>query len=333
MGSFLVIQTAFIGDAVLATAVLEKLHLHYPDAQIDFLVRKGNEGLFEEHPFIEELLVWDKKGKKYRDLYRLLKEVRARNYSTVIDLQRFFATGLLTTFSKARKRMGFRKNPWSRYFTERVPHHWNTGHHEVERVLLTIEGITDDRFVMPRLYPTKEALERTKDLRSVPYYCIAPTSVWQTKQWPKEKWVELIARLPKDKRIILLGGPNDRDSCEWISRSCERSDIKVAAGSYGLMDSAALIRDAERLFANDSAPVHIASALDTPTTAVFCSTLPSFGFTPLAEGSVSVEREGELYCRPCGMHGKKRCPEGHFRCALEIDVDQLLPASQGKGAH
>ncbi len=121
-----------------------------------------------------------------------------------------------------------------------------------------------------------------------------------------------------------MGGPDDRDSCEWISRSCDRADIKIAAGRYGLMDSLALIEGGERLFANDSAPVHMASALDTPTTVVFCSTLPSFGFGPLAEGSVSVEREGELYCRPCGMHGKKACPEGHFRCAREIDVEQVV---------
>jgi heptosyltransferase-2 len=177
---------------------------------------------------------------------------------------------------------------------------------------------------MPRLYPTEEAYERTAGLRSEPYFCIAPTSVWATKEWPKEKWEELIEQLPRHKRIILIGGPDDRDSCEWISRSCERADIKIAAGSYGLMDSLALIDGADRLFANDSAPVHMASALGTPTTAVFCSTLPSFGFGPLAEGSVSVEREGELYCRPCGMHGKNACPEGHFKCAWEIEPKQLL---------
>lgn len=324
MGPFLVIQTAFIGDAVLATAVLEKLHAFFPEERIDLLVRKGNEGLFQEHPFIGEVLTWDKKGRKYRDLYRLLREVRSREYARVIDLQRFFATGMLTAFSKAPRRVGYRKNPWSGHFTERVPHHWGTGHHEVERVLLTVEGITDDSFVMPRLYPTEGALERTVELRKEPYICIAPTSVWFTKQWPKEKWVELIGQLPKNKRIILLGGPDDVDACEWIARSATRADVHIAAGRYDLMGSLALIRDAERLYANDSAPVHMASALDTPTTVIFCSTLPSFGFGPLAEGSKVVEKEEELYCRPCGMHGKKKCPEGHFRCAWEVGVERVV---------
>ena len=63
MQKFLVIQTAFTGDVVLATAIVEKLHSFFPGAQIDFLLRKGNEGLFEDHPFVGEVLIWNKKRK------------------------------------------------------------------------------------------------------------------------------------------------------------------------------------------------------------------------------------------------------------------------------
>jgi len=73
MKKFLVIQTAFIGDVVLATGILEKLHLFYPDAEIDLLVRKGNEGLFSNHPFLYKLLIWDKKKNKYKNLFEILK--------------------------------------------------------------------------------------------------------------------------------------------------------------------------------------------------------------------------------------------------------------------
>ena len=64
--SFLIIQTAFIGDVVLATALVEKLHQHYPSATIDFLLRKGNEGLLKSHPFLREVLIWDKKKDKLK---------------------------------------------------------------------------------------------------------------------------------------------------------------------------------------------------------------------------------------------------------------------------
>ena len=74
MQKILVIQTAFIGDVVLATGLLEKLHAQFPDSSLDILVRKGNEALFSLHPFIHKVLVWDKKKNKYRNLFRVLKK-------------------------------------------------------------------------------------------------------------------------------------------------------------------------------------------------------------------------------------------------------------------
>ena len=71
MQKFLVIQTAFIGDVVLATALLEKLHACFPDARIDFLVRKGNEALLAGHPWLHETLVWDKKQHKLKNLWKM----------------------------------------------------------------------------------------------------------------------------------------------------------------------------------------------------------------------------------------------------------------------
>ena len=78
----LIIQTASIGDVILATAVLEELHDAYPSAEIDLLVKKGMESLFQAHPFIQKLIVWDKKN-KYRDILRILREVRKTRYDMV----------------------------------------------------------------------------------------------------------------------------------------------------------------------------------------------------------------------------------------------------------
>ena len=72
--------------------------------------------------------------------------------------------------------------------------------------------------------------------------------------------------------------------------------------------------------------MHFASAMNAPTTAVYCSTLPSFGFGPLSDVKFIVEKLEPLYCRPCGLHGRAACPEGHFRCAYEIKDEQLLQA-------
>ena len=95
----LVIQTAFIGDAILATAVLEKLHAAYPGVAIDFLVRKGNEGLFRGHPFLREVITRDKALGKIRSLRQVLKKLRNTRYDIVVNLHRYTSSGFLAAFS------------------------------------------------------------------------------------------------------------------------------------------------------------------------------------------------------------------------------------------
>jgi heptosyltransferase II len=84
------------------------------------------------------------------------------------------------------------------------------------------------------------------------------------------------------------------------------------------------MKNAVMNFVNDSAPMHMASAVDAPVTAVYCSTLPSFGFGPKSTKSFIVEIEEELPCRPCGLHGRRSCPKKHFKCALNINIQQLI---------
>ena len=77
-------------------------------------------------------------------------------------------------------------------------------------------------------------------------------------------------------------------------------------------------------YVNDSAPMHFASAMDAPVAAIYCSTVPSFGFGPLSTQSYIIEVHEQLACRPCGLHGKAACPLGHFNCARLIHAQQLL---------
>src|SRR5690606_8860385 len=136
MPKFLIIQTALIVDVVLATSIVEKLHAHFPGSHVDFLVRKSNEALLKEHPLINEVLVLNKQQHKYRNWWKTLRAIRARKYDTVINVQRFAATGLLTGFSGARQKIGFDKNPFSWLFTKKIKHIVAEGEktlHETER--------------------------------------------------------------------------------------------------------------------------------------------------------------------------------------------------------
>lgn len=335
MKKFLVIQTAFLGDAVLATALLEKLHRFLPDAAIDIVVRKGNEGLFDEHPFLRRVLVWDKGAGKTRDLLRIISEIRKERYDHAINCQRFFSTGLMTALSGAKETIGYDKNPLAPFFSRVVKHRIpppseikpydpakpGDHAHEVDRLNDLIEHLTDRSRPLPRLYPAKKHEEELQHLiaRSSDHLiCIAPASVWHTKQWPAGKWIELIKGLPADRRVILVGAKGDAPLCERIAKEAGRGE--VPAGRLSLLATAVLMRNATMNYVNDSAPLHIASAMNATVTAVFCSTVPAFGFGPLGERSSILQIAEPLYCRPCGLHGLAKCPEGHFRCAKGIQA-------------
>lgn len=318
----LVIQTAFIGDVILATALLEQLHQQQPGAQIDMLVRKGNESLLVNHPFLNRILIWDKKIAKYQGLWSLLGQIRRNRYDAVLNLQRFGATGLLTALSGGRQTIGFEKNPFSRFFSHRVSHRIAPGIHEVDRnaqflIPLHLQNTPRTR---PRIYPSVTDYETVIRFQSRPYYCIAPTSVWFTKQFPTGKWVEFIQKVSSEFVIYLLGAPSDITACEQIRQQAERGTVINLAGQLSLLQSAALMQGATMNYVNDSAPLHLCSAMNAPTTAVFCSTAPSFGFGPLADNARLVETPEPLACRPCGLHGHRACPLGHFQCATTIEL-------------
>ena len=124
--------------------------------------------------------------------------------------------------------------------------------------------------------------------------------------------------------VMLLGGPDDFAACANIAAAADRSKVQNLAGRLTFLESAALMQGAAMNYVNDSAPMHIASAVNAPVTAVFCSTVPAFGFTPLSDQSRVVETLHLLDCRPCGLHGYQDCPQGHFRCAETIDTRELL---------
>jgi len=92
-----------------------------------------------------------------------------------------------------------------------------------------------------------------------------------------------------------------------------------------------LIGRARLLVTNDSAPLHLATAMGTPVVAVFGPTVTEFGFGPLRSGDVALGVEG-LECRPCSPHGPPACPLGHHRCMRELTVSAVLAAIEELGA-
>lgn len=321
----LIIQTAFLGDVVLATALAEKLYAHYPNSNIHFLVRKGNEELLHQHPFISHVWVFNKQ-KKLRAMWQLVSAFRKIRFDLIVNVHRFLSSALIALASGAKQVVGFDKSPLSRWYHYSYPHRISSQstQHETERNQQLISHLTNTQAALPRLYPGQ------KDYANIPlnqiYVCIAPASVWFTKQWPAHKWVAFINQLPSELTIYLLGAPNDKPLCEFIKNACSKpkhEKIHIKAGQLSLLESATYMQHAKMNYVNDSAPLHLASAVNAPVTAIFCSTVPAFGFTPLSQNSHVVQYSKALSCRPCGLHGYRQCPKQHFKCA-DIPVTKLI---------
>jgi ADP-heptose:LPS heptosyltransferase len=335
--NILIIQTAFIGDTILASHFAAAVKAHYPDSKIHFFLRKGNESVIQGLPSIEKVWVWDKAGGKTKNLLRLIGELRKTKFDYVFNLHRHFNSGLVTSLMHSKVKAGFKQNPLSSFYSHRADHlipHSSAENekvfwHEVQRNLQLIQLIDPQYKISnnmkdyrPELPLQPKHFEKVAKYKTKEYFVVAPASVWYTKAWSESKYRELTLELSKKGKVIFIGAPGDKELCDRI-----RMDIPETenlCGELNLLDSAALMQDARRVFVNDSAPLHLASCVNARTTAIFCSTVPAFGYIPLALDSVVVDVRQTLSCRPCGLHGYKSCPLGHFKCSLDIEVSRVL---------
>lgn len=324
MEKILVIQTASIGDVILVTSLLEKLHHKFPDSQIDLLLKSPNQQLFTQHPFINNLWIWQKDDKKYLRLWDLCDRIRKEKYDVVFCIHRFLSSGIVTLYSGAKKRIGFKKNPLSIFFTHRVEHKIEKGIHEVDRNISLLEGYWCKTAPRPQLYPTKDDYAKTSLYKQGNYYTLSPSSLWKTKTLEPEKWIELTNHIPQDSTLYLLGSKQDYELCQYIKKHSQHTNTFNLSGELTLLQSAALMRDAKMNFTNDSAPLHLCTSVNAPVTAVFCSTTTDFGFTPLSDDSLVVEVQPQPKCKPCGLHGAKQCKLGTFECSKNIDINKLI---------
>jgi heptosyltransferase II len=314
----LVIQTAFLGDVVLTTPLLSRLAERH--GLVDVVTTPAAATLLETHPAVRSIIRYDKHGadKGWRGLGRVASELRAQRYATVYLPHRSVRSALLAMVSGARERVGFAGSAAAITYTRRVLR--PRAGHEVER-LLTLAGsgapapsvglaLTSSDFAAADNWLAAHGV-------SPRFIALAPGSIWGTKRWPY--YAELAAGL--DRPCVVVGGVDDRPLAEAIAAAAPGRAVS-AAGELNLRASAALIQRAAALVTNDSAPLHLATAVGTPIVALFGPTVPEFGFGPRRLGDVTLGRDG-LACRPCSKHGPKVCPLGHHRCMRDLTVETV----------
>lgn len=317
MPSVLVIQTAFLGDVVLSTPLLSVLAgRHGP---VDVVTTPAAAPLLEQHPAVADVVRFDKHGTAsgWRGLRRLGSELRARRYRSVYLPHRSWRSAVLALWSGAGERIGFGDSPAAITYSRRVVR--PSRGHEVERLLALAEppaGATAPVSLGLTAADYAAAEAWLAEHRVAPgFVAIAPGSVWGTKRWPY--YAELAARW--EGQVVIVGGPEDAALAQGIVQVSGGKAVS-AAGALSLRQSAALIGRARVLVTNDSAPLHLATAVGTPVLALFGPTVPEFGFGPRGAGDFTLGR-AELPCRPCSRHGPEVCPLGHHRCMRDLSVD------------
>jgi heptosyltransferase II len=319
----LVIQTAFLGDVVLTTPLISLLAERY--GPVDVVTTPAAASLLDHHPAVHDVLRYDKHGAErgWRAFRRLGTELRARQYERVYLPHRSLRSALLGRWSGARERIGFADSVGAMLYTRRIPR-LKEGH-EVER-LLSLAGVRPEESVPPvtlGLAPTDlaaaDAWLASHDVGS-DFVALAPGSVWATKRWPY--YAELAAGL--DRTSVIVGGTEDVELARSIVEAAGGRAVS-AAGALSLRGSSALIQRAAVLVTNDSAPLHLATAVGTPVVAVFGPTVPEFGFGPRRADDIVLGYD-QLPCRPCSRHGPPVCPLGHHRCMRDLSVAAVSAA-------
>ncbi len=321
----LLIQTAFPGDVILATSLVADLSERYPSAILDVLVRKGCEDILVDNPRITRIWVWDKTKHRRTNMFVLARELQQDGFDRVYNLQRYASSGYFTWRSGAPFTAGFRQNPFSLTFKQRIEHRipypYEAGFlHEVQRNRLLIDAkVAPPR--RPELYFTAKEWQRADEIGGgEPFIVVAPASNWFTKQWPEESWAGLLLLIPERISVMIVGGTEDFELGERLAKT--RAHVVNLCGKLRFRETAALMQCAWRVFTNDSAPLHLASAVNAPVTAVFCSTKPEFGFGPLSDDSRVVQ--ATIPCCSEGLHGARTCKAGHFNCARSISPSDVL---------
>lgn len=328
----LLVQLGFLGDVVLSTPVISTLKKKYPDAKITILTTPIARDLVINHPQVDSVITFDKRKKQrgFKGVFAMAKILREGDFSIVFSLHKSWRTAFLLLLARIPLRYGF-SNASGAFLYSKTANRRKDDHEVLRNLaLLTTIGIkAEESELKMSLGLSPESIASAKksleNLNGKLLIGIAPGSVWATKRWTASGFAAVAQNLSsRGFGIVLVGGPDDLSIASEIENNCGVPILNLV-GKVPLIVSSAVISQLRLLISNDSAPLHIASALQIPVVAIFCATVPEFGYTPWMVPSENVGVQ-DLDCRPCGRHGGNICPRGTHACQLGLAPEVVLAA-------
>ncbi len=319
------LQTAFLGDCVLTLPLLKKLREIMPEASVSVVTRPETAGIFSASGLAAEIIEDRKKtSPRVAEFRRLAAELRGRKFDAVIIPHRSLRSALLAWRAGIPVRVGFSSSAGSFLLTHKVPFSWLL--HDVERNLALLSPLAENlKTAFPGLKGSAGA-PYSEDERIVAG--INAGSAWPTKRWPARKWARLIKKLSAARggKVLMVGGPGEKDWNAEIERLAGAGHCLNFTGRTSMPELMEAIRPLKVFISNDSGPMHIAAAMGVPAVGIFGPTTRELGFFPYGPGNRVIETP--LACRPCALHGSKKCPRGHFLCMRLLTVDEVFKAAQ-----
>ena len=325
--NILIIKVSAIGDVILATASIRAIRKKFPHAKIFCLVGSQSRQILQRCPYIDEVIVYDFKNCAMKDILKIARELRKYTFDIVIDLQNNTKSHVLSFLSLARNRYGYANKKLSFLLNHRVEE-TPIAVSPVEHQFRTLEmlGISLDEADLELWISDEDEAHINELLES---HWIADTDKliginlsasrkWITKNWPLSNFAKLCDELSaRNIRVVITGSEQDYDLAEELL-TMTKSKPFVAVGQTSLMELASLIKRCKVFLSADSAPLHIAAAVETPIVALFGPTLP-LRHMPPAKNSIVIRKK--LDCSPCY---KSSCKT--VNCMQQISVKEVLEA-------
>jgi lipopolysaccharide heptosyltransferase II len=319
----LVIQTAYLGDTVFTSALVQGLRGRWPSAEIDLCVASRAEDIARAIPGVAHVHVFDKRGadRGLSGLRRVAARLATRQYPLAVLPHRSLRTSLLAWLAGIPERVGFSGAAGSLFYTARV----RTPHDAFllqEADLARALGAEPSRM---RLEPRPEWLVAAGTALGAgaqeKLVAVCLGSEWATKIWPSPHVSELVRVLADSGfRPVLLGGPRERAVAKEIGAA--GACIDTTGNPVG--EALAILSLSSLAIGGDTGLVHAARALGVPTVALFGPTAPGMHLFGPRERAVTLD----LACSPCSAHGSRHCPLGHHRCLRDLDAEQVAAACE-----
>ncbi|MDE0018154.1 MAG: glycosyltransferase family 9 protein [Candidatus Poribacteria bacterium] len=313
----LVFSFSFIGDAVLSTSVIQPLRRHFSDAHITFLVGPRAFDLLATDPNIDAALVYDNRGEHagWKGRLRLIKTLRGDKFDLVVNLRDSLTARCIGAEHWGMVRGESNRHAVTRYLEvlQRQSIDTTDAHPHLQ--------LTEDEQTLARCFLTEAGIPSEGLLIG-----IHPGGNWVYKLWDVENYALVANALCKEQNaaILLFAGPNERALQTQVSEMMDVPPILVKTGN--LRHLAALISACDVYIGNDTGPMHIAAAVDTPVVALFGST-NHIRSGPYGDKRTVVQSRIDLGCNPChpGRH-PGGCGAGSCEVIAGITVEQVLAA-------